>query len=86
MIDRLIVGVGKEGSMLQPEQMLPTAEQQVIYRSLLLRVRQVVGEEESTQQFFVRDIQTEEESYFANLHDVVGFLHALLSAPEDLEA
>ncbi len=69
--------------MLQPEQMLPTAEQQVIYRSLLLRVRQVVGEEESTQQFFVRDIQTEEESYFANLHDMTSFLIDFLSGPSE---
>ena len=65
--------------MLQPEQMLPTAGQQVIYLSLLLRVRQVVGEEGSTQQFFVRDVQTGEEIYFANLHDMICFLKDCLS-------
>ncbi len=53
-------------------------EQRVIYRSFLLRLRQVQDKEESIQQFFIKDIQTKEEFYFANLHEIVNFLDNFL--------
>jgi len=53
-------------------------EQRVIYRSFLLRLRQVEEEGGSVQQFFIKDIQTKEEFYFANLYEIVNFLDDFL--------
>lgn len=59
-------------------------EQRVIYRSFLLRLRQVEEQGGSIQQFFIKDIQTKEEFYFANLHEIVNFLDNFLHVAEEM--
>ncbi len=69
--------------MSEPEFSIAPANQQVIYRSFLLRLRQVKEEGASNQQFFIKDIQTKEEFYFANMVEMTRFLHNFLSRPEE---
>jgi hypothetical protein len=67
--------------MSEVEFPIAPANQRVIYRSFLLRLRQVKEEGASNQQFFIKDIQTKEEFYFANIADMTSFLNDFLSGP-----
>jgi hypothetical protein len=60
-------------------------EKRVIYRYFLLRLRQVEEEGGSVQQFFIKDIQTKEEFYFANLYEIVNFLDDFFFRPGEQE-
>ena len=60
--------------MSEVEFPIAPANQRVIYRSFLLRLRQTTTEGENSQQFFVKDIQTAEEFYFTHPDDVLCFL------------
>jgi hypothetical protein len=71
--------------MLQPERLPPAPEHQVTYRSFLLRVRRVEREEGTTQQYFLVDIRTEEESFFVDMQEMMSFFNALLSVSEERE-
>ena len=67
--------------MSEVEFPIAPANQRVIYRSFLLRLRQVQEEGASNQQFFNKDIPTKEEFYFANIAEMTGFLNDFLSGP-----
>lgn len=69
--------------MSEPEFPIAPASQQVQYHSFLLRLRQIKGEGSSSQQFFIKDIQTQEEFYFPNMNEMARFLHDFLSAPRE---
>lgn len=52
--------------------------ERVTYRSYLLRIRRVEGEGVFQQQYFVRDVQSQEAFYFTVQAELVRFLHGPL--------